>query len=40
MNWLELVEVKDWLVIISTLLSPLIAVQVSKYIERRRQKRD
>jgi hypothetical protein len=33
-------ELKDWLFIFSTLLSPLIAVQVTEYLDRRRQSRD
>ena len=33
-------ELKDWLVVLSTLLSPLIAVQVTEYLNRRRQSRD
>lgn len=33
-------ELKDWLVVLSTLLSPLIAVQVTEYFNRRRQIRD
>lgn len=40
MNWLASVDVKDWLIVIATLLSPLIAVQVTKWLERRRQARD
>jgi hypothetical protein len=40
MNWLNSIEAKDWLVVIATLLSPLIAVQVSKWIERSHQSRD
>ncbi len=34
------VEAKDWLTIAATLLSPLIAVQVSVYLQHRREKRD
>jgi hypothetical protein len=33
-------ELKDWLIVCSTLLSPLIAVQVTEYLNRRRQSRD
>jgi hypothetical protein len=33
-------ELKDWLVILSTLLSPVIAVQVTEFLNRRRQTRD
>lgn len=33
-------DIKDLLTIIATILSPLIAVQVSQFIERKRQKRD
>ncbi|GAA4417298.1 DUF6680 family protein [Acidovorax lacteus] len=33
-------QVNDWLVVIATLLSPLIALQVSEWITRRRQVRD
>lgn len=33
-------DLKDWLTIFSTLLSPLIALQVSEWIARRRQTRD
>ena len=33
-------DIKDWLVVISTLLSPLIAVQVTEFLGRRRQVRD
>ncbi len=33
-------ETKDWLTILATLLSPLIAVQVSVYLQHRREKRD
>ena len=34
------IELKDWLVVIATLLSPVIAVQVTEYLNRRRQSRD
>lgn len=34
------IELKDWLVILATLLSPVIAVQVTELINRRRQTRD
>lgn len=34
------IEFKDLLVVIATLLSPLIAVQVTEYLNRRRQSRD
>ena len=34
------IELKDWLVVVATLLSPLIAVQVTEYLNRRRQSRD
>ena len=37
---MPLIELKDWLVVISTLLSPLIAVQVTEYLNRRRQNQD
>lgn len=40
MDWVTSVDIKDWLVIISTMLSPLIAVQVTKLIERGRLRRD
>jgi hypothetical protein len=40
MNWLTSIDAKDWLVLIATLLSPLIAVQVTKWLERRTQSRD
>lgn len=33
-------DLKDWLVVLSTLLSPLIAVQVTEFLGRRRQVRD
>ena len=33
-------EFKDWLVVLSTLLSPLIAVQVTEFLNRRRQSYD
>ncbi|WP_374432571.1 DUF6680 family protein [Inhella sp.] len=33
-------DLKDWLVVIATLLSPVIAVQVSEFLGRRRQVRD
>lgn len=33
-------DVKDWLIVAATLLSPLIAVQVSEYLGRRRQSRE
>jgi hypothetical protein len=33
-------ELKDWLTVVATLLSPLIALQVSELIARRRQKRE
>lgn len=34
------IEAKDWMVVAATLLSPLIAIQVSKWIERNRQTRE
>lgn len=34
------IELKDWLVVFATLLSPLIAVQVTEFLNRRRQTRD
>lgn len=34
------IDIKDWLVILATLLSPVIAVQVTEFINRRRQTRD
>lgn len=34
------IDLKDWLVIFATLLSPVIAVQVTEFINRRRQTRD
>jgi hypothetical protein len=34
------VDLKDWLTVLATLLSPLIALQVSEFISRRRQSRD
>jgi hypothetical protein len=37
---MPVIELKDWLVIFSTLLSPVIAVQVSEFLNRRRQARD
>lgn len=40
MTWLGSIDGKDWLVVIATLLSPLIAVQVTKWLERRTQARD
>lgn len=40
MSWLFSIDAKDWLVVAATLLSPLIAVQVTKWIERSRQSRD
>lgn len=40
MNWVSSIEAKDWLVVVATLLSPLIAVQVTKWIDRARQSRD
>ena len=40
MSWLASMEGKDWLVVISMLLSPLIAVQATKWLERRTQSRD
>ena len=33
-------DLKDWLIVLSTLLSPLIAVQVTEFLGRRRQVRD
>lgn len=35
-----IMEAKDWLVVVATILSPLIAVQVTKWLERRTQSRD
>ena len=40
MSWLASIDMKDWLVVIATLLSPLIAVQVTKWLDRRNQVRD
>lgn len=40
MNWLASIDVKDWLVVIATLVSPLIAVQVTKWLDRRTQSRE
>jgi hypothetical protein len=40
MTWLTSIEGKEWVVVIATLLSPLIAIQVSKWLERRTQARD
>ncbi len=40
MNWVSSIEAKDWLVVVATLLSPLIAVQVTKWLDRTRQSRD
>lgn len=40
MNWLASIDGKDWLVVIATLLSPLIAVQVTKWLDRRTQSRE
>lgn len=40
MSWLASVDGKDWLVVVATLLSPLIAVQVTKWLERRNQSRE
>lgn len=40
MNWLATIDGKDWLVVIATLLSPLIAVQISKWLDRRTQSRE
>ena len=40
MNWLVSIDVKDWLAVIATLLSPLIAVQVTKWLDRRTQSRE
>jgi hypothetical protein len=34
----DYMDVKDWLIVLATLLSPLIAVQVSVYLQRRRDK--
>ena len=34
------IELKDWLVIVATLLSPVIAVQVTEFLNRRRQSRE
>ena len=33
-------QLNDWLIVVATLLSPLIALQVSELITRRRQVRD
>lgn len=33
-------DLKDWSVVISTLLAPLFAVQVSQYLDRKKQKRE
>nr|WP_278436217.1 DUF6680 family protein [Enterobacter mori] len=40
MSWVSSIELKDWLVVVATLLSPLIAVQVTKWIARKTQSRD
>lgn len=40
MNWVASIEAKDWLAVVATLFSPLIAVQVTKWIDRARQSRD
>ena len=40
MNWMNTIDGKDWLVVVATLLSPLIAVQVTKWLERRTQGRE
>lgn len=40
MSWINSIDTRDWLVVVVTLLSPLIAVQVTKLIERGRQTRD
>ena len=40
MSWLASIDMKDWLVVIATLLSPLIAVQVTKLLDRRNQARE
>ena len=40
MSWLASIDMKDWLVVIATLLSPLIAVQVTKWLDRRNQARE
>ncbi len=37
---MQAIELKEWLLIFSTLLSPVIAVQVSEYLNRRIQARD
>jgi hypothetical protein len=40
LNSISSIEAKDWIVVVATLLSPLIAVQVTKWIDRARQSRD
>ena len=40
MSWLASIDMKDWLVVFATLLSPLIAVQVTKWLDRRNQARE
>jgi hypothetical protein len=40
MEWLASVDKKDWLVVLATLLSPLIAVQVTKWLDRKNQARE
>lgn len=40
MNWLTSINGDNWLVVIATLLSPLIAVQVTKWLERKTRSRD
>ncbi|MFN7308321.1 MAG: DUF6680 family protein [Acetobacteraceae bacterium] len=40
MSWLASIDMRDWLVVIATLLSPLIAVQVTKLLDRRNQARE
>lgn len=40
MSWINSIDAKDWLIVVATLLSFLIAVQVTKWIERGWQSRD
>jgi hypothetical protein len=40
MSWLASIDMKDWLVVIATLLSPLIAVQVTKWLDQKNQVRE
>jgi hypothetical protein len=40
MSWLQSIDTKDWLMIVSTMLGPILAVQAQKAIERWRSQRD